>query len=112
MRKYLAIILISFGFFSLQGGKIAVYLLCKWQMEVVQKNPDCDCEKHLSDADGNASSQLPTGILKQKPGEHFATDFYSLNIANPYFKFPLAWRYASRCSAGFIASCFHPPSVV
>ena len=48
MRSKISAILILSVFLSLQYGKIATYLYCKWQAEIVQNKHDCGCEDHLS----------------------------------------------------------------
>lgn len=35
-------------FLTMQYGKLASYLYCKWQAEMVQKLKDCGCETHLA----------------------------------------------------------------
>src|SRR5687768_4027524 len=111
MRRWLAIIVISFGFFSLQGGKIAVYIFCKWQMEEVLQKSNCNCEKHLGDAGGqNGAAQSPAGNLKEKPAEHFVTASMHLVISNIFMDLPAYPAYKSDCPAGFNSLCFHPPA--
>ena len=113
LKKFLAILIISFAFAALQGGKIAAYLICKWQMEVVQKQANCDCEKHLNGIEAQTtSSPSPAAVLKEKPAEHFVNTFYSFNhpkhgadsISFNAFDYPL--------SKGFTLSCFHPPAML
>jgi hypothetical protein len=47
VRRIFSSILILFVFCTLQYGKIATYLYCKWQAEVVLQLKDCGCETHL-----------------------------------------------------------------
>ena len=45
-----------FVFFVIQYGKVATYLYCKYQAEVVQQLKDCGCESHLA---GMFSAKVP-----------------------------------------------------
>jgi len=113
LRKYLAILFISFAFAALQGGKIAAYLICKWQMEVMQKQANCDCEKHLNGIEEQTTSApSPAGVLKEKPAEHFVNTFSSFNHQNQGTGSILYAVYDSPLTEGFTLSCFHPPSML
>ena len=48
MRKRIIAISMLCVFFVIQYGKVATYLYCKWQAEVVQQLKDCGCESHLA----------------------------------------------------------------
>jgi hypothetical protein len=110
LRKYIAILFISFAFAALQGGKIAAYLICKWQMEVIQKQANCDCEKHLSGIDEQTTSSPSAGVLKEKPAELFENTFYSIYHSKPNTSSRFFSENASPLSEGFALSCFRPPS--
>ena len=111
LRKYLSILFISFAFAALQGGKIAAYLICKWQMEVVQQQANCDCEKHLNGIEEQTtSSPSPAAVLKEKPAELFVNSFYSFNYPKQGTGSILFTLKDSPLREGFISSCFHPPS--
>ena len=47
MRRYLSAVLLLLVFFTLQFGKVAGYLYCKWKTEVIQNKPDCGCDDQL-----------------------------------------------------------------
>src|SRR5258705_5344131 len=65
MRSKLSAILILFVFLSLQYGKIATYLYCKWQAEIIQNKPDCGCEDHLTSMfDHNDDDSSKNGLSK------------------------------------------------
>src|SRR5258705_13856403 len=70
MRSKLSAILILFVFLSLQYGKIATYLYCKWQAEIVQNKPDCGCEDHLTSMFGhNDDDSSKNGLSKNTLNE-------------------------------------------
>jgi hypothetical protein len=48
MRRKLVAISMLVVFLTLQYGKVATYLYCKWQAEVVQQLKECGCESHLA----------------------------------------------------------------
>jgi len=56
MRKRIIAISMLCVFFVIQYGKVATYLYCKWQAEVVQQLKDCGCESHLA---GIFSAKVP-----------------------------------------------------
>ena len=56
MRKKVIAISMLCVFFVIQYGKVATYLYCKWQAEVVQQLKDCGCESHLA---GMLSAKTP-----------------------------------------------------
>ena len=66
MRRKLSAILILLVFFSLQYGKIASYLYCKWQAEIVQNKPDCGCEDHLTSMFDHNDDDSPGNSLSKK----------------------------------------------
>ena len=72
-RKFSAILVLSV-FLSLQYGKIATYLYCKWQAEIVQNKPDCGCEDHLTsmfqhNGDDSSGNSLSKNTLTEKLNE-------------------------------------------
>lgn len=115
MRRKLAAILILVVFFSLQYGKVATYLYCKWQAEIVQNKPDCDCEDHLSSMfdhndDDSAGNSLSKNTLTEKLNEFTPKTIIEvpqiiLSSSN-YFT-----EYNSDLGKSFIGTPFHPPIV-
>src|SRR5262245_22451367 len=74
MRRTVSAILILFVFFTLQYGKIATYLYCKWQAEIVHNKPDCGCENHLVSIfdhkdEGSSKNDLSKNTLNEKLNE-------------------------------------------
>ena len=71
-RKFSAILILSI-FLSLQYGKIATYLYCKWQADIVQNKPDCGCEDHLTSMfehdDDSSDNSLSKNTLTEKLNE-------------------------------------------
>ena len=71
MRQKVSTILILVVFFSLQYGKIANYIYCKWQAEIVQNQPDCGCDDHLTSMfdhhdDDSADNSLSKNTVDRK----------------------------------------------
>ncbi len=74
MRRNISAILILIVFFTLQYGKVATYLYCKWQAQVVQNKPDCGCENHLTSMfdhndDDSSNNSLAKNTLTEKLNE-------------------------------------------
>src|SRR6188474_3018152 len=73
MKQKLSAILILVVFFSLQYGKVANYLYCKWQVEIVQNQHDCGCEDHLTSMfdhnDDDSTNSLSKNTLTEKLNE-------------------------------------------
>ena len=113
MRRKLSAILILSVFLSLQFGKIATYLYCKWQVEVVQGKPDCGCENHLTsmfdhgDNDGSKNS-LAKITVTEKLNEFTPKPLIALPeiLALSINSFA---EYNSTLSESFLDSPFHPP---
>ena len=112
MRRRVASILLLFVFFSLQFGKVASYLYCKWQAEVVQNKPDCGCDDHLTsmfdhkdDTSKNDHSKI---TLNEKLNEFTPKTF--ITIPQPFISFEKTFtEYNSSLSESFLESPFHPP---
>ena len=66
MRQKLSAILILVVFFGLQYGKVATYLYCKLQTEIVQNKPDCGCEDHLTSMFDHNDDDSPGNSLSKK----------------------------------------------
>jgi hypothetical protein len=65
MRQKVSAILILVVFFSLQYGKVASYLYCKWQAQIVQNKPDCGCEDHLTSMFDHNDDDSPGNSLSK-----------------------------------------------
>jgi hypothetical protein len=115
MRQTLSAILILVVFFSLQYGKVASYLYCKWQAEIVQNKPDCGCEDHLTsmfdhnddDSPGNSLSKktLTEKLNEFTPKAMIETPRIILSSSDGFTE------YNSELSKSFIGTPFHPPIV-
>ena len=115
MRQKVSAILILVIFFSLQYGKVANYLYCKWQAEIVQNQPDCGCEDHLTsmfdhkdhDSPGNSSSK---NILTEKLNEFTPKIIIEVPqiILSSSDDFT---EYNSDLSKSFTGTPFHPPII-
>jgi len=113
MRRKLSAILILVVFFSLQYGKIATYLYCKWQAEIVQNKPDCGCQDHLTSLfdhhdDDSSSNSLAKNTLTEKLNEFTPKTIIEapeiiLSSSNSFTE------YNSYLSKSFIGTPFHPP---
>ena len=113
MRQKVSAILILLVFFSLQYGKIANYVYCKWQAEIVQNQPDCGCEDHLSsmfdhnddDSPGNSLSKntLTEKLNEFTPRAIIETPQIILSSSDDFTE------YNSDLSKSFTDTPFHPP---
>lgn len=112
MRRRIVSILFLFVFISIQYGKFANYLYCKWQAEVIKQLEECGCESHLV---GMFSEKLPdaqTNIgIKEVAFEfqqsfNFTTPAYSNSSITRLFA-----EYDSPLSYRAIAPAFRPPSI-
>ena len=113
MRRKLSAILILLVFFSLQYGKIASYLYCKWQIEIVQNKPDCGCEDHLSSMfdhnnDDSSDNSLSKNTLTEKLNEFTPKALIEVPqiILSSSGGFT---EYNADLSKTFIGTPFHPP---
>jgi len=113
-RKFSAILILSV-FLSLQYGKIATYLYCKWQAEIVQSKPDCGCEDHLTsmfdhNADDTSGNSLSKNTLNEKLNEF--TPKTVIEVPQIILSFSNGFtEYNSDLSKSFIDAPFHPPIV-
>ena len=111
-RKFSAILILSV-FLSLQYGKIATYLYCKWQAEIVQNKPDCGCEDHLTsmfdhNEDGSPGNSLAKSTLTEKLNEF--TPKTIIEVPQIILTSPNDFtEYNSDLSNSFIGTPFHPP---
>ena len=112
MRRKFSVILILSVFLSLQYGKIANYLYCKWQAEIVQNLKDCGCESHLAGMFSEKSNDgLSPITVKEVISEYIVElpDYYLPSA--PTFTISQFAEYDSPLLNGFTPSSFRPPSV-
>ena len=113
MKRSVSAILLLTVFISLQFGKVASYLYCKWQSEIIQNKPDCGCEDHLTAMfeqtdDGSSKNDLAKTTVNEKLSEFTPKPFITI----PQFVVPFSNRfteYTANLSECFIDSPFHPP---
>lgn len=115
MRRKISSILILFVFLSLQFGKVVTYLYCKWQMEIVLNQPDCDCDDHLvalfDHSDQDENNAMTKNTLQEKITE-FSHPFPVIDLSAEYqFKKNRFAEYSSSLLKSFIPAPFHPPAV-
>ena len=114
MRQKLSAILILVVFLGLQYGKIANYLYCKWQAEIVQNKADCGCENHLTSMfdhnDDATDNSLSKSVLTEKLNEFTPKSIIDIPqiIVSSFDGFT---EYNSNLSKSFIGTPFHPPMV-
>ncbi|HEV8273795.1 MAG TPA: hypothetical protein VGQ04_20925 [Chitinophagaceae bacterium] len=113
MKQKLSAILILVVFFGLQYGKIANYLYCKFQVEIVQNKPDCGCEDHLTSMfdhhdDASSDNSLSKTTLIEKLNEFTPKSIIEIPqiILSSSDGFT---EYNSDLSKCFIGTPFHPP---
>ena len=113
MRRRSSAILILVVFLSLQYGKIATYLYCKWQAEIVQNKPDCGCEDHLTsmfdhNGDDSSDNSLSKNTLTEKLNEFTPKTVIE---APPIIlsSSKCFTEYNANLSESFIGTPFHPP---
>ena len=114
MRRRVSAILILFVFLSLQFGKITTYLYCKWQAEVVQNQPDCGCDKHLTTLfdhdETGATGSIAKIAFKEKITEYSPQPFI-VNLLVDYGQKKSCFAgYDSPLLKIFITPPFHPPA--
>jgi len=113
MRRNISAILLLIVFLTLQFGKVATYLYCKWEAEIVQNKPDCGCDKHLADMfqhhnDGDSKNDLSKNTVNEKLNEF--TPKSMIAILPVYISFSKCFtEYNSSLSERFPDSLFHPP---
>ena len=111
-RKFSAILILSV-FLCLQYGKIASYLYCKWQAEIIQNKPDCGCEDHLTamfdhNDDDSSENPLSKNTLTEKLNEF--TPKTIIEISHVILSSPDGFtEYNADLSKTFIGTPFHPP---
>jgi len=113
VKQKLSAILILVVFFSLQYGKVASYLYCKWQAQIVQNKPDCGCEDRLTsmfdhnddDSPGNSMSKntLTEKLNEFTPKTIFEVPQIILSSSDGFTE------YKSDLSKSFRGTPFRPP---
>jgi len=115
VKQKLSAILILVVFFSLQYGKVATYLYCKWQAEIVQNKPDCGCEDHLSSMFAHNDDDSPGNLLLKNTLTEKLNEFTPKTIIEvPQIILSSSdgfTEYNSDLSKSFIGTPFHPPIV-
>lgn len=114
MKRSVSAILLLTVFVSLQFGKVATYLYCKWQAEIIQNKTDCDCDDHLTSIfehnDDTSNNDLTKNTVNEKLNEFTPRSFITisqvtLSSSNCFTE------YNAELSESFIDSPFHPPIV-
>ena len=112
MKRNISAILLLTVFLSLQFGKVASYIYCKWQAEIIQNNTDCGCDDHLAamfDHDDDApKNDLSKNTVNEKLNEFTPKSLIEvqqivLSSSNCFTE------YNSELSESFLDSPFHPP---
>jgi hypothetical protein len=115
MRRKFSAILILAVFLSLQYGKVATYLYCKWQTEIIQNKPDCGCENHLNSMFDHNDDDSSRNSLSKKTFTEKLNEFTPRTIIDiPQIIFSSSdgfTEYNSYLSKSFIGTPFHPPIV-
>jgi hypothetical protein len=115
MRQKLSAILIFVVFISLQYGKIATYLFCKWQAEIIQNKPDCGCTDHLNSMfDHNDNDSSDNSLSKNTVAEKLNEFTPKTIIEAPQIilSSPDGFtEYNADLSKSFVGTPFHPPIV-
>jgi tRNA G37 N-methylase Trm5 len=112
MRRNVSAILLLTVFLSLQFGKVASYIYCKWQAEIIQNNPDCGCDDHLTSMfehnDDDSKNNLSKNTLNEKLNEFTPKSF--INIPQIVLASSNCFtEYNAELSESVIDSPFHPP---
>ena len=112
MRRGISSILLLLVFLSLQFGKVAGYIYCKWQAEIVQNKPDCACDDHLTAMfehdDESSNNDLANNTLNEKLTEFTPRSIINIpQIVSSHSK--CFTEYDAELSESFIDCPFHPP---
>ena len=112
MKRTISAILLLTVFISLQFGKVASYLYCKWQAEVIQNNPACGCDDHLismfDSKDNSSNNDFSKNTVNEKLNEF--TPKSLIEIQQIILSFSNCFtEYDAELSESFIDSPFHPP---
>lgn len=112
MRRRISSILLLLVFLNLQLGKVAGYIYCKWQAEIVQNKPDCGCDDHLTSMfehdDDSSKNDLTKNTVNEKLNEFSPKPLIDI----PQFVLSSSdcfTEYTAGLSESYIDSPFHPP---
>jgi hypothetical protein len=113
MRAKISSILLVLVFLSLQFGKVASYIYCKWQAEIIQNKTDCGCDDHLvamfEHHDDDASkNDLSKNTVNEKLNEFAPRSFITPSPIDISFD-KCFTEYTSPLSESFIDSPLRPP---
>ena len=112
MKRTASAILLVSVFIALQFGKVASYIYCKWQAEVIQNNPACDCDDHLTSmfdsSDDSSNNDLSKNTLNEKLNEFTPKSLIEVQqiIVSSSNCFT---EYNAELSESLIDAPFHPP---
>ena len=112
MKQKLPAILILVVFLGLQFGKVATYLYCKWQAEIIQNNPDCGCDDHLTamfdHEDDSSKNDLSKNTVNETLNEF--TPKSLIEVQQIVLSCSMCFtEYNAELSESFIDAPFHPP---
>src|SRR5687767_13533166 len=112
MKRNAAAILLLTVFISLQFGKVASYIYCKWQAEIIQNNPDCGCDDHLTAMfdhnDDSPKNDLSKNTVNEKLNEFTPKSLIEVQQI-VFLSSGCFTEYNAELSESFIDSPFHPP---
>ena len=113
MKQKVSAILILVVFFSLQYGKVASYLYCKWQAQIVQNKPDFGCDDHLTAMFDHNDDDSPGNLISKATLTEKLNEFTPKTIIEiPQIILSSSdgfTEYNSDLSKSFIDTPFHPP---
>ena len=112
MKRTVSAILLVSVFIALQFGKVASYIYCKWQAEVIENNPACGCDDHLismfDSNDDSPDNDLSKNAVNEKLNEF--TPKPLIEVQQIVLSFSNCFtEYNAELSERFIESPFHPP---
>ena len=110
-RKFSAILLLIF-FMGLQFGKVATYIYCEWQAQIVLNDPNCDCDDHLASMFGQHDDESKNDLSKITVNEKLNefTPKVQVEIQHFVLSNPNCFtEYNTALSEIFPESPFHPP---
>lgn len=115
MKRNFSAIVVLLIFCTLQYGKIATYLYCKWQAEAVQQAKDCGCETHLSSMFGEkeATGGMAMAVVIKEISVEFIVDFLAadqLLLSSSGLISHFA-EYDSSLLQCYLSPAFRPPAV-
>jgi hypothetical protein len=113
MQRTISAILLFVVFISLQFGKVATYLYCKFDAEIIQNKTDCACDDHLVTMfehhdDDSSKNDLSKNTVNEKLNEFAPRAF----IAPPQVfisSYKCFTAYNSSLPESFLDSPLRPP---